>query len=195
MDMFIFARSTRGHLPGALFSLSDPIAADLDTFSTAERSCSLTKRNTFFCYTQRVSSWAVWQRAQKVSFDWNLEWGKLTAARITGAWLSQSPIQWHVVEFIPLFPFSLKLTIGNNNKQEVAKTRLQLDGELASAKNAPKVYNNSLDVLRKTVKFEGIRGIQRGLGAAYAYQITLLARAFLLSANGLGDLTSGGPGW
>jgi solute carrier family 25 protein 34/35 len=55
----------------------------------------------------------------------------------------------------------------------VAKTRLQLDGELASAKNTPKVYNNSFDALRKTAKYEGIRGIQRGLGAAYAYQIML----------------------
>lgn len=57
---------------------------------------------------------------------------------------------------------------------EVAKTRLQLDGELGArggidpltGKVRPKVYNNAVDALRKTWKFEGIRGLQRGLGAA-----------------------------
>jgi solute carrier family 25 protein 34/35 len=77
---------------------------------------------------------------------------------------------------------------------EVAKTRLQLDGELqgrahiklapavagsgaaaagipevhASVKAGPsgKVYTSALDCMQKTWKFEGLRGIQRGLGAA-----------------------------
>lgn len=48
---------------------------------------------------------------------------------------------------------------------EVAKTRLQLQGEL-QRKGAPKVYKNVLDVFAKTWKNEGIRGIQRGLGPA-----------------------------
>lgn len=60
---------------------------------------------------------------------------------------------------------------------EVAKTRLQLDGELqgrnaaagakpAGGEVAGRVYSSAADALRKTWKFEGIRGIQRGLGAA-----------------------------
>lgn len=81
------------------------------------------------------------------------------------------------------------------NPMEVAKTRLQLDGELqgrahiklapavagssgaaaagipevhASARAGPsgKVYTSAVDCMQKTWKFEGLRGIQRGLGAA-----------------------------
>lgn len=47
----------------------------------------------------------------------------------------------------------------------MAKTRLQLQGELQS-KGAPKVYKNVLDVFVKTWRNEGIRGVQRGLGPA-----------------------------
>lgn len=55
---------------------------------------------------------------------------------------------------------------------ELAKTRLQLDGELqgrATTPGAPvptRVYTSAADALRKTWKYEGIRGVQRGLGAA-----------------------------
>jgi solute carrier family 25 protein 34/35 len=73
---------------------------------------------------------------------------------------------------------------------EVMKTRLQLDGELQSrarvaavpegAAALPKVvvpnglgvgpsgrvYTNAWDCAKKTWKFEGVRGVQRGLGAA-----------------------------
>ncbi|KAF8078952.1 oxaloacetate carrier [Lyophyllum atratum] len=59
-----------------------------------------------------------------------------------------------------------------SNPAEVAKTRLQLQGELAKG-GGVKVYNNAFDVLAKTWKNEGIRGLQRGLGPAYAYQILL----------------------
>ncbi|KAF8716100.1 hypothetical protein AX14_012430 [Amanita brunnescens Koide BX004] len=59
-----------------------------------------------------------------------------------------------------------------SNPAEVAKTRLQLQGELAKTTNV-RVYNNVLDVFRKTFKNEGIRGVQRGLAPAYAYQILL----------------------
>ncbi|CEL56797.1 Mitochondrial oxaloacetate transport protein OS=Saccharomyces cerevisiae (strain ATCC 204508 / S288c) GN=OAC1 PE=1 SV=1 [Rhizoctonia solani AG-1 IB] len=59
-----------------------------------------------------------------------------------------------------------------SNPAEVAKTRLQLQGEL-QAKGGPKVYKNVFDVFIKTWKNEGIRGIQRGLGPAYIYQILL----------------------
>ncbi|KAJ2914783.1 hypothetical protein MD484_g5649, partial [Candolleomyces efflorescens] len=59
-----------------------------------------------------------------------------------------------------------------SNPAEVAKTRLQLQGELAKG-GGVRVYNNSLDVFKKTLKNEGIRGLQRGLAPAYAYQILL----------------------
>jgi solute carrier family 25 protein 34/35 len=50
------------------------------------------------------------------------------------------------------------------NVAEVAKTRLQLQGELVKVDpKAPKVYNGVVDVLRKTYVNEGIRGLQRGL--------------------------------
>jgi solute carrier family 25 protein 34/35 len=47
---------------------------------------------------------------------------------------------------------------------EVLKTRLQLQGELQRAdSNAPRVYKNVGDVLVKTWRNEGIKGLQRGL--------------------------------
>ena len=51
-----------------------------------------------------------------------------------------------------------------SNPAEVAKTRLQLQGELAKAEG--RVYKNVLDVFSKTWRNEGIRGIQRGLAPA-----------------------------
>jgi solute carrier family 25 protein 34/35 len=54
------------------------------------------------------------------------------------------------------------------------KTRLQLQGELQKADpNVPKVYKNVGDVFIKTVRNEGLRGLQRGLLPAYGYQILL----------------------
>lgn len=54
----------------------------------------------------------------------------------------------------------LKVTF--SNPAEVAKTRLQLQGELTK-EGGKKVYKHVLDVITKTWKNEGIRGIQRGL--------------------------------
>ncbi|KAJ7651647.1 mitochondrial carrier domain-containing protein [Mycena polygramma] len=65
-----------------------------------------------------------------------------------------------------------------SNPAEVAKTRLQLQGELAKG-GAQKVYKNALDVLSKTYKNEGIRGMQRGLGPA-------ARRTILLNGSRLG---------
>lgn len=59
-----------------------------------------------------------------------------------------------------------------SNPAEVAKTRLQLQGELAKD-GGKKVYNSAVDVLAKTWKNEGIKGLQRGLSPAYVYQILL----------------------
>ncbi|KAF9025134.1 mitochondrial carrier [Hymenopellis radicata] len=57
-----------------------------------------------------------------------------------------------------------------SNPAEVAKTRLQLQGELAKD-GGVRVYQNTFDTLIKTARNEGIGGIQRGLGPAYMYQI------------------------
>ncbi|PAV22061.1 oxaloacetate carrier [Pyrrhoderma noxium] len=59
-----------------------------------------------------------------------------------------------------------------SNPAEVAKTRLQLQGELAKG-GGKRVYNSAVDVLAKTWRNEGIKGLQRGLAPAYVYQILL----------------------
>lgn len=62
----------------------------------------------------------------------------------------------------------LQVTV--SNPAEVAKTRLQLQGELAKD-GGVKVYKNALDVFAKTWRNEGIRGMQRGLGAAVSTRL------------------------
>ncbi|CAL1707486.1 unnamed protein product [Somion occarium] len=57
-----------------------------------------------------------------------------------------------------------------SNPAEVAKTRLQMQGELAKD-GGVRVYKNTFDALVKTGRNEGIRGIQKGLPPAYGYQI------------------------
>lgn len=52
-----------------------------------------------------------------------------------------------------------------SNIPDVAKTRMQLQGELAKD-GGVRVYKNVFDVLAKTWRNEGIRGMQRGLGPA-----------------------------
>ncbi|KAJ3731997.1 mitochondrial carrier domain-containing protein [Lentinula guzmanii] len=59
-----------------------------------------------------------------------------------------------------------------SNPAEVIKTRLQLQGELAK-EGAVRVYRHAPDAFVKTWKNEGLRGLQRGLGPAYMYQILL----------------------
>ncbi|CCF57955.1 hypothetical protein KAFR_0D03070 [Kazachstania africana CBS 2517] len=61
------------------------------------------------------------------------------------------------------------------NPIEMIKTRLQLQGELSSAVSAQAnhIYRNPLQAFRVIFKNEGIRGLQKGLFAAYFYQIGL----------------------
>ncbi|KAJ1942410.1 Mitochondrial oxaloacetate carrier protein, partial [Linderina pennispora] len=60
------------------------------------------------------------------------------------------------------------------NPFEVVKTRLQLQGELAkAAPNTPKVYTNVAQAFWTIGKHEGLRGLQKGLGPGYMYQIML----------------------
>ncbi|KAI8323135.1 mitochondrial oxaloacetate transport protein [Martensiomyces pterosporus] len=60
------------------------------------------------------------------------------------------------------------------NPFEVVKTRLQLQGELAKASpNTPKAYHNVAQAFWTIGKHEGLRGLQKGLGPGYFYQIML----------------------
>ncbi|ORZ24449.1 mitochondrial carrier domain-containing protein, partial [Absidia repens] len=62
------------------------------------------------------------------------------------------------------------------NPIEVVKTRLQLQGELVrtgSLSAAARPYHNSFQALKVVFQNEGIRGLQRGLGVAYFYQVCL----------------------
>ncbi|KAG6813229.1 hypothetical protein H0H92_013116 [Tricholoma furcatifolium] len=82
------------------------------------------------------------------------------------------PIQVSTTEGFVCGGIAACIAVTISNPAEVAKTRLQLQGELAKG-GGVKVYNNAFDVLRKTYTNEGLRGVQRGLGPAYAYQILL----------------------
>lgn len=53
---------------------------------------------------------------------------------------------------------------------------MQLQGELAKG-GGEKVYKNALDVLAKTWRNEGIRGLQRGLGPAVSLSLLLFSTA------------------
>ncbi|CAG8597989.1 13782_t:CDS:2 [Funneliformis mosseae] len=60
------------------------------------------------------------------------------------------------------------------NPWEVVKTRLQLQGELArNNSNYVRPYRNIFQAVYLILKHEGIRGIQKGLGPAYAYQLVM----------------------
>ncbi|KAJ2008700.1 Mitochondrial oxaloacetate carrier protein [Coemansia thaxteri] len=60
------------------------------------------------------------------------------------------------------------------NPFEVVKTRLQLQGELAkSTPNMVKPYHNVMQAFWVIGKNEGLRGLQKGLGPGYMYQIML----------------------
>ncbi|KAK9469623.1 mitochondrial carrier domain-containing protein [Lipomyces arxii] len=59
------------------------------------------------------------------------------------------------------------------NPIEIVKTRMQLQGELHRKGEVKKVYTGLFQALRTILKNEGFRGWQRGLSAAYVYQIGL----------------------
>ncbi|KAH7910458.1 mitochondrial carrier domain-containing protein [Hygrophoropsis aurantiaca] len=83
---------------------------------------------------------------------------------------SNSKIQLSTAESFLCGGLAASIAVTVSNPAEVAKTRMQLQGELAKG-GGQKVYKNALDVLAKTWRNEGIRGLQRGLGPAYIYQI------------------------
>ncbi|KAF2213025.1 hypothetical protein CERZMDRAFT_96698 [Cercospora zeae-maydis SCOH1-5] len=56
---------------------------------------------------------------------------------------------------------------------ETIKIRLQLQGELQSKKDAPRLYKGVLHGIKVVYANEGLRGLLRGLNCAYVYQMTL----------------------
>ncbi|KAK9707676.1 Mitochondrial oxaloacetate carrier protein [Basidiobolus ranarum] len=67
-----------------------------------------------------------------------------------------------------------------SNPWEVVKTRLQLQGELTAKNAGLRPYNNSFSALTIIFKTEGIRGLQKGLGPAYCYQVAMNGTRFTL---------------
>ena len=59
---------------------------------------------------------------------------------------------------------------------------MQLQGELAK-KGGERVYKNALDVIAKTWRNEGIRGVQRGLGPAVSTRRLPLRTSILTSLS------------
>lgn len=59
------------------------------------------------------------------------------------------------------------------NPIELIKIRMQLQGELSSKQNAPKLYTNPLQALVVIYRNEGLRGLQQGLLCGYVYQLGL----------------------
>jgi solute carrier family 25 protein 34/35 len=90
----------------------------------------------------------------------------------SGASRSETPRPLSTTEGFLLGGVAACVAVTFSNPAEVAKTRLQLQGELVKGGGA-KVYRNVFDVFTKTWRNEGIRGIQRGLSPAYAYQLLL----------------------
>lgn len=60
-----------------------------------------------------------------------------------------------------------------SNPIELVKTRMQLQGELSKKSATHVIYKNPLQALVVIGKTEGIRGLQKGLGCAYVYQMGL----------------------
>ncbi|KAG9245520.1 mitochondrial oxaloacetate transport protein-like protein [Calycina marina] len=56
---------------------------------------------------------------------------------------------------------------------ETVKIRMQLQGELQDKAHQPKMYRGPIHGVGVIVKNEGVRGIYRGIGAAYVYQMIL----------------------
>ncbi|KAI9748256.1 MAG: Mitochondrial oxaloacetate carrier protein [Lichina confinis] len=56
---------------------------------------------------------------------------------------------------------------------ETVKIRLQLQGELQSKAEAPRLYRGVLHGVGVILRNEGARGLFRGIGSAYIYQTTL----------------------
>ncbi|KXN67831.1 mitochondrial carrier [Conidiobolus coronatus NRRL 28638] len=65
-----------------------------------------------------------------------------------------------------------------SNPFEVVKTRLQLQGELIKNDQIVNRQQNLPQALKLIFQHEGIKGLQRGLGAAYGYQLIMNGTRF-----------------
>eukprot|EP01116_Phalansterium_solitarium_P000266 TRINITY_DN10168_c0_g1_i1.p1 TRINITY_DN10168_c0_g1~~TRINITY_DN10168_c0_g1_i1.p1 ORF type:complete len:310 (-),score=41.41 TRINITY_DN10168_c0_g1_i1:19-948(-) len=65
-----------------------------------------------------------------------------------------------------------------SNPMEVVKTRLQLQGELQKSSGFEKQYRGLTHATYKIFRFEGLRGIQRGLTLAYPYTVLMNGTRF-----------------
>lgn len=59
------------------------------------------------------------------------------------------------------------------NPVELIKTRMQLQGELSTSSNAPRLYRNPVQAAALIYRNEGLRGLQQGLVCGYWYQMGL----------------------
>ncbi|KNC96803.1 uncharacterized protein SPPG_08005 [Spizellomyces punctatus DAOM BR117] len=112
--------------------------------------------------------------------------GQAQTARTSSLQSAQSPFAHHAVQFTT-GALAACGAVTFTNPWEVVKTRLQLQGELErralplrlapSVPNtvaaAPHPYGNAFSAFVTIFRNEGLRGIQRGLGPAYAYQVLL----------------------
>lgn len=104
-----------------------------------------------------------------------------------------APVRLSTVEGFSAGALAAMTAVTVTNPMEVCKTRMQLQGELmsvgprvlsaqpgsaapqAGAQEAAgaRLYRSSFDCFTKTLRTEGVRGVQRGIGAAYVYQLLL----------------------
>ncbi|TKY89858.1 hypothetical protein EX895_001155 [Sporisorium graminicola] len=117
----------------------------------------------------------------------------MSSNQAAAAGTAAAPVKISTAEGFVTGALAAMTAVTVTNPMEVCKTRMQLQGELMSA--APRVlsaqagsaapqagaqaaagarlYTSSLDCFAKTLKSEGIKGVQRGIGAAYVYQLLL----------------------
>ncbi|KAJ1577483.1 hypothetical protein NDA11_002221 [Ustilago hordei] len=100
----------------------------------------------------------------------------------SAAEIAAKPAKISTVEGFMTGALAAMTAVTITNPMEVCKTRMQLQGELMSSaprlvsgqeRSGARLYKSSLDCFTKTIKWEGIRGVQRGIGAAYVYQLLL----------------------
>jgi solute carrier family 25 protein 34/35 len=96
------------------------------------------------------------------------------------------PVKLSTVEGFGVGSLAAMTAVLFSNPAESIKTRMQLQGELAERSAAQaasksggasvpssRIYKGAIDCFVKTAQTEGVKGIQRGLGAALIYQVCL----------------------
>lgn len=78
----------------------------------------------------------------------------------------QDPVSTHLIHLVPTRYFSFVANM-------VAWNSMQLQGELQSKGHQPHHYRGPIHGVSVIVQNEGLRGIYRGIGCAYIYQVLL----------------------